>query len=253
MIQCGFCLDNVAKLHKKSHTLPKWMTKHAVSPRGVHLSKTSNPKITQRSQWAEIICEGCEKLFSKFDTYAANLFGEDSKEFIEKNRIVAERFRYPETDVFFYRIKGINAKELQKFILSVVVRQNLFLLKNGEDSIIAADQQSRMRMIIQEDKFDAGSFPIQIFNTDRDCVALPPVVISSDGSIRFMGAGSLVIVHMNAENLVEILEMVLNENENFFVERSSAQIGIMEDVKQMISEMPQSSKDYVNQKLSLKK
>lgn len=252
MPKCGFCLKTVPELHKKSHTQPKWMTKHAISPKGIRISKTENPKITQRSQWAEIICHDCEGLFSRYDTYAANLFGEDSKEFVEKNGIKAARYKAAEdVDVFFYHVTGINVKELQNFVFSVVIRQHLYLQKT-KDPLLTEVEFNGLMKLMKEEHFNGIEYPIQVCNTDRDCVAIPPVRVSDDNSIRIMGSGIFVIVYMDSAKVGHIREVMLNEKENFFLERSSEQIGIMEDVKKMIAQMPQQARDYVNRKIDPK-
>jgi hypothetical protein len=245
---CGFCEKEVDRLHQRSHILPDWMCKSAIKPEGLKVT-SGKVQVTQRATWAAIVCAECETLFSIFDTYAANLWGENNAEWLEKQRIVSQRWKWDEgVDLFFFTLDGVKAKCVKDFVLSVAVRGNLHRKRQSLPPLMNDSQQKSMREQILGDSFNRDEFAVQLFATDRLCVAIGPTLLAEDQTIRFMGKGLFYILHIEAASQ-PAPEFLVNPGRNFIIEVGHLSIGLTQDAAKLISNLPDKAKEYATKKV----
>lgn len=120
---CGLCQKKVAVLKTNSHVIPRWiMILCKENGRYVQVSE-KDAKPVQTDRKADIVCEKCEDLFTRDDTFAA-LFFRDGKFRKEKSQINPE-LRQCEIH------EGLTKSKLLSFFFSLWIRY--FLSKSPEE------------------------------------------------------------------------------------------------------------------------
>jgi hypothetical protein len=245
---CGFCEKEVDQLHQRSHILPDWMCKSAIKPAGLKVG-SGKVQVTQRATTAAIVCNECEALFSKFDTYAANLWGENNAEWLKKQKIVGKRWKWDEgVELFFFTLDGVNAKLVKDFVLSVAVRGNLYRRAESLPPLMSDDRQKSIREQILGEAFNRDDFAVQLFATDRLCVAVGPTLLAEDQTIRFMGRGLFAILHLEKSSQ-PASEFLVNPGRNFIIEVGHLSIGLTQDAAKLISNLPGQAREYATKKV----
>jgi hypothetical protein len=134
-ITCNLCSAKIEKYKTNSHVIPRWMIIEFTKVKGknVLLNKSENSlyKIKERNQRDLIfdyVCDECEEKFNEDDTFSPQFFREKIGYIGLKN--ICENNQIYELEEFN---SSINLQlNLKKFIISVIIRYELFLLSIGK-------------------------------------------------------------------------------------------------------------------------
>ncbi|KHD87215.1 MAG: hypothetical protein OM95_15655 [Bdellovibrio sp. ArHS] len=128
MIACPLCLKQVPHLKTNSHILPRWMLA-AIKQNGKLIKVDVKNKVVVRAQSdtvADIVCEDCEGLFTECDTFADQFF--KYKKFQLPDMVVQSGNEKVTLEVHKEEAKPL----LIRFVASVMIRQHLYQVQNGD-------------------------------------------------------------------------------------------------------------------------
>lgn len=166
MQACPFCERQVPKLKAGSHIVPKWVHRLSFGKQ----SRTYNVdtdaqemRIAQDGIKGAYWCEDCEKLFATDDQHASFIF--QKKRSYKGPNVNTATIKWANTDKGRIRVidlQGVDFKKLQKFILSVVLREHMALAQKGKD-LLGSKHFKRMKDVYFDDSnLDDLVYPILI-------------------------------------------------------------------------------------------
>jgi len=214
MEACLFCLKKVSKLHQNSHIMPEWMHKdcYTENHKALLLSfRTSTAIKVQRGIRGSFLCNDCEISFCKDDTYGSHLLAGNS--FINKvhGDVSLKTSHYFEGNFKrnLTRVEGINFKKLQDFILSMVMRQHLYLISKGETLLNEFHYEAIKSLYLNKATLNDFSYPIIIYILDAsDSVVLPYLaMVKGNRIVRFKGGGYFFDVYVSKHNKPDYVNM----------------------------------------------
>lgn len=143
---CPICKNKVSAFHPGSHLIPKFMI-HQIKDghQAVNLIKlTKKRKASQSGISAEIICDNCEALTSKFDSWAATIF-RDNK--------LRDKIQKKQTSIHKYEVWPSECSiKIIKFAVSVVVRWELYAKKENLKCVLSDKYLNQFSRFLIGDK-----------------------------------------------------------------------------------------------------
>jgi hypothetical protein len=180
---CPFCEKNVEKLKTNSHVIPKWMYKPTYEGNKGFYSISLQKEKMEKAQdgfKSTFICDACEHLFEKDDTFASWFFvGRKGQKKI-KNIANAELRTFWTTDgpLTCLVLNGVDFKRVQKFVFGVFLRSYLAKI-DTKNRILGEKHFKKVRkMYMTEEDMDDKVYPIFIYKVNpndwlRNIVGLP--------------------------------------------------------------------------------
>jgi hypothetical protein len=186
MVTCPCCKKAVPKLHGNSHILPKWMCKGYLSDlRKVILVDIDASSVNPHAQSAphgRFWCPACETRSSAGDSYASLVLAPKGTNTLSKLGIKVELGHYTgvgKGSVEAIQYSGINYGLFQQFILSVVLRFELWWRSEKNVSIIGDRHMGNLIELYLSDE------PAQ------DPLRYPIIIEQLVGTPKFAEAGML--------------------------------------------------------------
>jgi len=170
-VKCPFCERDVERFKTNSHIVPKWMHKPTFEGNKGFVSinlKKQKAKIVQDGLKSSFVCDACEDLFEKDDTYASKVFVDRGKEKGIKNISSAERriLGTANAPVPCLVLTGIKFKKVQKFILGVFIRAYLSGIHGSKPVLGEKHFKNVRKMYLDESDINDIAYPILILKID---------------------------------------------------------------------------------------
>jgi hypothetical protein len=208
---CPFCQIEVTKFHPNSHIIPEWMYKNSYDEihRAISLDLDNLEKdLIQQGFRGSFICDECEKIFSKDDDYGSKLFANTYKNSPIKNNLITNTLNHHINgeENLITHWESFDFNKLQKFILSVLIRNHLWNRNIQKIHLNDAHYEAIKNLYLNKFSSDETSYPIKIIKLIETEIHLHPVVIlpyispveENHKAYIFAGAGYIFYTYISS-------------------------------------------------------
>lgn len=180
----GSCkLLNVRRPRVKSHIIPQAFTRR-VFPKFPFMEMDG--EIRPKRQWSswydgELVCDEAEKLFAKWDSYAAKVLADNGLTFRSGKQRILDPHKFIEID-------GTHVEQIRLFGLSLLWRAAATKLEAFRDvELIPSNLEILRRMLVNEDAGACTDFPmLLIAHSDGiECAPIGPMSVSNLQGVPF--------------------------------------------------------------------
>jgi hypothetical protein len=166
METCPFCEKLVAQLKAGCHIVPKWVHRLSFGKQSRTYDVDTDAQrmtIAQDGLKGAFWCEDCEKLFAQDDQYGSFIFQKrQSSKGPNVNTAPIQKADSDRGLINVINLKGVDFKKLQKFVLSVILREHMALAKKGKD-LLGDKHFKKMKGVYFDDiNLDDLIYPILI-------------------------------------------------------------------------------------------
>ncbi|MDE0151708.1 MAG: hypothetical protein OXK80_04325 [Bdellovibrionales bacterium] len=120
-------------------------------------------KLVQDGIKGSFICEQCESKISDLENYSSKFFKRDN--FYRKaNRKTIPDKNNSLKEITYYELYGFDFKKIQKFLLSIYLRQHFYNLSIGNNPLIISKHLGVLLKLYNETAIDYYTYPIAIYH-----------------------------------------------------------------------------------------